>query len=168
MEARAHRVVIALGVTALATIASGCGHNRVSEQNVRAAVIRFVNAPKERVQFVSGPLCEKDSQTWQCVVGVRIPDDLNAPTLRGSSVSLTTSCTTNRCEVTSVKSSKYGPTNVRWTAVITDWLDGGINHKHSCAAVKAAILRLPTDSLTYSTVNDDLAAYESKACRTRS
>ena len=161
-------MVVALGATALATVASVCGHNGVSEQNVRAAVIRFVDAPKEKVQFVSGPLCERDSQTWRCVVGVRIPDDTNAPTVRGSSVSLTTSCTTNRCEVTSAKSSRYGPTNVRWKAVVTDWLDGGINHKHSCAAVKAAILRLPTDSLTYSSVNNDLAAYESKACRTRS
>jgi len=59
-------------VIALATVASGCGHNSVSEQHVRAAVIRFVKAPKERVQFVSRPSCEKDSRTWRCVVGVRI------------------------------------------------------------------------------------------------
>ena len=95
---------------------------------------------------------------------MRIPDNMNAPTVRGFNVSLTTSCTEMRCEVTSAKSSKYGPTNVRWQGVIIDWIHGGINHKHSCAAVKAAISHLPTNSSIYSTVNEDLAAYERKVC----
>jgi hypothetical protein len=48
--------------------------------------------------------------------------------------------------------------------VITDWIHGGIDHKHSCAAVKAAISPLPTNSSAYSTVNEDLAAYARKVC----
>jgi len=57
-----------------------------------------------------------------------------------------------------------GPTSVRWKSVIDDWFHGGIDHKHSCAAVKAAILHLPQDPLEYSTVNEDLAAYERVVC----
>jgi hypothetical protein len=79
-------------------------------------------------------------------------------------MSITTTCAANRCEVTSAKSAEYGPTYVRWKAVINDWFAGGITHDHSCAAVKAAISHLPANSAAYSTVNEDLAAYERKVC----
>jgi hypothetical protein len=61
-------------------------------------------------------------------------------------------------------STADGPTNVRWKAVLNDWFNDGINHEHSCAAVKAAISHLPTNTVGYSTVNEDLAAYERKVC----
>lgn len=50
-----------------------------------------------------------------------------------------------------------------WKAVIRDWYDGGIDHRHSCAAVEAAIHHLPVDA-TYSSAHDDLTAYAHTVC----
>jgi hypothetical protein len=49
-------------------------------------------------------------------------------------------------------------------AVIVDWyLDGGFNKPHRCAAVRAAIERLPT-SMVYSTIVEDARSLERRTC----
>jgi hypothetical protein len=160
------KVVSCIGIAACALAAAACGHQGVSERQVRAAVLRFVKAPPERVQIVAGPSCEKNERAndWRCRVAVRVPDNTDAPTVHGVNRSLITSCVAKRCEVIGAKSAEYGPSNVRWKAVINDWYHGGINHQHSCAAVQAAISHLPTTGITYGTVREDLSAYERKVC----
>jgi hypothetical protein len=54
-------------------------------------------------------------------------------------------------------------TAAEWKAVIKDFLDGGIDHRHSCSAVRGALARLPTPT-AYSTAQDELHAYEAKVC----
>jgi hypothetical protein len=52
-----------------------------------------------------------------------------------------------------------------WKGVLGDWIaDGRIDHPHSCAAVRAAVEHLPSSPPTYSTIGDDLRAYETKVC----
>jgi hypothetical protein len=54
--------------------------------------------------------------------------------------------------------------NSAWKKVINDWwFDGGIDHPHSCAAVREAVAHLPMSTM-YSTVRPDLQAYERKVC----
>jgi hypothetical protein len=50
-----------------------------------------------------------------------------------------------------------------WKGVINDWYTGTMVHWHRCAAVQEAIKHLPVDG-TYSTVFDDLRAYEQAVC----
>jgi hypothetical protein len=54
--------------------------------------------------------------------------------------------------------------SLNWKSVIRDWYDGTIDHWHSCAAVREAIKHLPTTPPMYSTVYDDLRAYEHAVC----
>jgi hypothetical protein len=69
--------------------------------------------------------------------------------------------------------SKHHPTAKRyhvvahpdtpWQKVITDWYDGRINQRHSCAAVQEAIEHLPFDAYT-GTARADMNAYARKVC----
>jgi hypothetical protein len=50
-------------------------------------------------------------------------------------------------------------------AVIDDWyVDGIFNDVHRCAAVRAAITRLPSHTPAYSTYRHDFRMYEQRAC----
>jgi hypothetical protein len=74
------------------------------------------------------------------------------------------SCTAKRCELSRNDWTAYARLNTPlWKAVINDWYDGGIDHSHSCAAVKTAISHLPVDA-AYSSARDDLEAYARKVC----
>jgi hypothetical protein len=55
-------------------------------------------------------------------------------------------------------------TQSAWHSVISDWYDGGIDHHHSCAAVRAAIAHLPVDFVGPSTAKADLHAYARTVC----
>ena len=52
-----------------------------------------------------------------------------------------------------------------WRAVIDDWYDNGtFEDAHRCAAVRAAIERLPGSTPSYSTHRADFRAYEQRVC----
>jgi hypothetical protein len=80
------------------------------------------------------------------------------------------------CSVTQDEASKTTPSTTaagptlastpsEAKAVIQDWyVDGIFNSPHRCAAVRAAISRLPTGSLDYSTVHDDMRSLERRTC----
>jgi hypothetical protein len=53
-----------------------------------------------------------------------------------------------------------------WRAVIDDWYDNGVfDESHTCAAVRAAIERLPRSSPNPHTAFEDLGRYEARGCR---
>ena len=49
----------------------------------------------------------------------------------------------------------------QWMAVINDWYDGKIDHRHSCSAIRAAVDHLPKDAPE---AGAGVRAYEHKVC----
>jgi hypothetical protein len=55
-----------------------------------------------------------------------------------------------------------------WRAVLNDWYgDGVVDHSHPCAAIVLARTHLPTDGMTYSTIDRDLHRAEVRWCTQR-
>jgi hypothetical protein len=56
-------------------------------------------------------------------------------------------------------------THAAWQSVINDWYYGGIDHRHSCAAVRTAIAHLPAEGgAAPNTASADLHAYARSVC----
>src|SRR3954464_4151172 len=53
-----------------------------------------------------------------------------------------------------------------WRGVINDWYANGITHRHSCAAVRAALAHLPVD-FGASKVRVELQRYARTVCHVR-
>jgi hypothetical protein len=54
-------------------------------------------------------------------------------------------------------------TAAEWKSVLRDGNDGHMNHQHSCAAVEAAVARLP-HNMVYCGLCLQLDAYERRVC----
>ena len=56
-------------------------------------------------------------------------------------------------------------THAGWKGVLNDWfVDGKLDGRHSCRAVRAALRHLPMDGMEYSTVIPALEAYARRVC----
>jgi hypothetical protein len=128
---------------------------------VRAEARHFMN-PRANLRVVSVSSCAQGDRKneWQCRVRVRL-----RTTGEAFDLAVTASCAAKRCELERTSGwAGYAPSSVPWRAVINDWYDGGIDHRHLCSAVIAAITHLPMDGGGYRTVRPDLYAYERKVC----
>jgi hypothetical protein len=77
-----------------------------------------------------------------------------------------TTCVGERCQLSRNQVTAYPPPNAV-KAVITDWFHGGINHRHSCAAVHAALAMLPEEGDVRHAergVRNDLQTYARTVC----
>jgi hypothetical protein len=145
-------------ILASALLAAACGHQGMTESTVRTQVRRFMSLPGGYLKIVAVPSCAKADRKneWQCRVRVLMPSNGDRFDL-----TVTASCAAKRCELARNDWTGYGPSNAPWIAVINDWYDGGIDHRHSCSAVRAAVDHLPKDAPE---VGAGIRAYERKVC----
>jgi hypothetical protein len=145
-------------ILASALFMAACGHQGITEGSVRTQVRQFMSPPGGFLKVVSVPSCAKGDRKdeWNCRVRVFMPTT-------GDKFDLTViaSCADKRCELARNDWTGYGPSDAPWMAVINDWYDGGIDHRHSCSAVRAAVDHLPKDAPE---VGAGIRAYERKVC----
>jgi hypothetical protein len=163
------KLVSCLGLLVCALVMTACGHQGITDAQVRNQVRKFMHPPGAAWTIVSVSSCSRSGGTneWRCHVRARMPRSTDAfipNVVKTVDLEVTASCAGKRCELARNDWTAFAPMNAAAKAVINDWYDGGIDHPHSCAAVKAAISLLPVDGGTYSTARRDLEAYEHKVC----
>ncbi len=84
-----------------------------------------------------------------------------ASTRKRFDLTVIASCAAKKCELARNDWTGYGPSDAPWIAVINDFYDGGIDHRHSCSAVRAAVHHLQDDAPE---VGAGIRAYERKVC----
>jgi hypothetical protein len=143
---------------ASALLLAACGHQGITEGTVRTQVKRFMSAPGGYLKIVSVPSCAKSDRKdeWNCRVRVLMP-----ATAKRFDLTVIASCTAKKCELARNDWTGYGPSDPGWIAVINDFYDGGIDHRHSCSAARAAVDHLPDDGPE---VGAGIKAYEQKVC----
>jgi hypothetical protein len=151
-------------------VVAACGQQAIGESQVRAEVREFVSGLDANILTVAVPSCAKEAREdeWRCRVHVFTPDP-NAPrstTARQRfSLIVRTSCDGKHCRLSRNDVRTDTPPNAAWKAVINDWFDGGIDHPHSCAAVKAAIAHLPMDGgIATGRARSELESYARLIC----
>lgn len=127
-----------------------------------------MHPPGANWTIVGVPSCKRnDNEEWQCHVIASMPQMTDAfVPMAGKRIDLTVraSCSATRCELSRNDWTVYASFgSAPWKAVINDWYNGGIDHSHSCAAVKVAISHLPVGGGP-SSARNDFEAYERKVC----
>jgi hypothetical protein len=144
------RLASYIGMAGCVLVVAACGHQGTSESQVRTQVRGFVGGIDANIQRVDVRSCAREARAneWRCRVRVLMPDPdapRNPTAHRRFSLIVRTSCGGKRCHLSRSNVTTYTPSNAAWKAVINDWFHGGIDHPHTCAAVKAAIAQLPMD-----------------------
>ena len=152
------RFVFCALILASTFFVAACGHQGIREGTVRTQVRHSMSTPGGYLKVVSVRSCAKSNRKdeWQCRVRVLMPKTGNRFDL-----AVIASCAAKRCELAHNDWTGYGPGDEPWTAVINDFYDGGIDHRHSCSAVQAAVDHLPDDGPE---VGAGIRAYERKVC----